>query len=98
MVYFFNFSTWAGKGLYLEDLYIKPEFRGKSIGKNLLAYLANVACDNKCSRFEWIVLDWNEPSINLYKKLGALPMDEWTVFRLAGKKLEALSDCNKLKI
>jgi GNAT superfamily N-acetyltransferase len=98
IVYFFNFSTWTGRGLYLDDLYIRPEFRGKGIGKNLLAYLAKVAVENNCKRFEWVCLDWNEPSIEFYKKLGAVPMDEWTVYRLQGKNLELLGEFNNITV
>jgi GNAT superfamily N-acetyltransferase len=90
-VYFQNFSTFLGKaGLYLEDLFVKHEFRGKGIGKALLLHLAGIARERKCRRFEWAVLDWNTPAIEFYKKLGAMPMDGWTVYRLAGKALEDL--------
>ena len=82
-VYFFNFSTWLGKpGLYLEDLFVKPATRGKGYGRALLQRLARIAGERGCGRMEWAVLDWNEPAIGFYKKLGAKPMDEWTVFRL----------------
>jgi GNAT superfamily N-acetyltransferase len=82
-VYFYNFSTWLGQaGLYLEDLFIKPEERGKGYGRALLIELAKIARDRGCGRMEWAVLDWNEPAINFYRALGAKPMDEWTVFRL----------------
>ena len=82
-VYFYNFSTWLGRpGLYLEDLFIKPEKRGKGYGRALLVELAQIALDRGCGRMEWAVLDWNEPAINFYRTLGAKPMDEWTVFRL----------------
>lgn len=87
-LFFHNFSTFLGRpGIYLEDLYVKPETRGKGYGKMLLAYLAKLAVERNCSRLEWWVLDWNIPSIEFYKKLGAKPMDEWTVFRLTGDKL-----------
>jgi GNAT superfamily N-acetyltransferase len=90
-VFFHNFSTFLGRaGLYLEDLFVRPEFRGKGIGKALLLHLAGIARDRKCRRFEWAVLDWNKPAIEFYKKLGARPMEEWTIFRLAGKALEGL--------
>lgn len=90
-LYFLNFSTFLGKhGIYLEDLYVKPEFRGSGIGKALLLDLAKECERNGYGRFEWSVLDWNEPSIGFYKSLGAVPMDEWTVYRLTGEKLEAL--------
>jgi GNAT superfamily N-acetyltransferase len=82
-VYFFNFSTWLGRpGLYLEDLFVKPDKRGHGYGRALLVQLARIAEERGCGRMEWAVLDWNEPAIQFYKKLGAQPMDEWTVFRL----------------
>ncbi len=82
-LFFHNFSTFIGKpGLYLEDLFVKPELRGNGIGKALLIELAGIARERNCARFEWSVLDWNEPAIQFYKGLGAKPMDEWTVFRL----------------
>ena len=91
-LFFHNFSTFLGKpGLYLEDLYIKPEMRGKGLGKIMLSYLAHLAKERDCGRLEWWVLDWNEPSINFYKSLGAKPMDEWTVFRLTGETLNNLA-------
>jgi len=94
-VFFHNFSTFLGKrGLYLEDLFIKPEFRGKGFGKALLSHLAQIAVDRNCGRFEWAVLDWNESAIGFYKKLSAEPMDEWTVFRLSGEALEKLASTN----
>ena len=92
-LYFFNFSTWRGKaGLYLEDLFVRPEFRGRGYGKLLLSYLANQAQRNDGPRFEWSVLDWNTPSINFYKAMGAKPLDTWTVFRLENKALKDLSE------
>lgn len=82
-VFFHNFSTWLGRpGLYLEDLFVRPDDRGKGYGRALLIHLAKIAADRGCGRMEWAVLDWNEPAIEFYKKLGARPMDEWTVFRL----------------
>ena len=82
-VYFYNFSTWLGRpGLYLEDLFVKPEKRGKGYGRALLVELAKIARDRGCGRMEWAVLNWNEPAIKFYRALGAKPMDEWTVFRL----------------
>lgn len=91
-LYFFNFSTWRGKaGLYLEDLFVRPQHRGKGYGKMLLSYLANQAVEQGCPRFEWIVLDWNQPSIDFYKAMGAKPLDEWTVLRLENEKLQALA-------
>lgn len=96
ILYFYNFSSWEGKGLYIEDFYLKPEYRGLCIVKNIMAYLAKIAKDNDCKRFEWIVLDWNESSINLYKEIGALPMDDWTIYRLSGNKLDELARNNKM--
>src|SRR5437773_12210281 len=82
-VFFHNFSTWLGRrGLYLEDLFVKPDKRGKGYGRALLVELAKIARDRGCGRMEWAVLDWNEPAIKFYRTLGAKPMDEWTVFRL----------------
>ena len=92
-VYFFNYSTWLGKhGLYLEDLYVAPEFRGSGAGKALLKHLAQVALANNCGRFEWSVLDWNEPAIGFYKSIGAEAQDEWVSYRLTGKALAALAE------
>lgn len=88
-LYFYNFSTFLGrKGIYLEDLFVLPEMRGRGVGKKLLQALAAQAVSEGCGRVEWSVLDWNEPAIRFYKSLGALPMDEWTVYRLTGKKLQ----------
>ncbi len=82
-VYFYNFSTWLGRpGLYLEDLFVRPSVRGKGYGRALLERLARIAQERGCGRMEWAVLDWNDPAIQFYKKLGAEPMTEWTVFRL----------------
>jgi GNAT superfamily N-acetyltransferase len=82
-LFFHNFSTFGGKpGIYLEDLYVKPEFRGKGIGKALLKKLIDVAKERNCGRVEWVVLDWNKPAIDFYKKLGAEPMNEWIIYRL----------------
>jgi GNAT superfamily N-acetyltransferase len=92
-LFFHNISTFLGKsGIYLEDLYVMPEARGHGVGKNLLTYLARLARDRNCGRFEWSVLDWNETAINFYKSLGAKPMDEWTVYRLTDQKLEHLAN------
>ena len=92
-VFFQNFSTWLGQpGHYLEDLFVKPEDRGKGYGRALLIQLAKIARDRRCGRMEWAVLDWNEPAIEFYRKLGAKPMDEWTVFRLAGDGIAKLAD------
>ncbi|MBC7088496.1 MAG: GNAT family N-acetyltransferase [Tissierellales bacterium] len=91
-LYFYNFSTFLGKpGIYLEDLYVREEMRGKGIGKTLLAYLAKIAIEEGCGRFEWWCLDWNKPSIDFYLKLGAIPMDEWTVYRMCDEKLVDLA-------
>ena len=82
-VYFYNFSTWLGRpGLYLEDLFVRPSVRGKGYGRALLERLAQIAQERGCGRMEWAVLDWNDPAIQFYRKLGAEPMNEWTVFRL----------------
>jgi GNAT superfamily N-acetyltransferase len=82
-VFFHNFSTWLGQpGLYLEDLFVRPERRGKGYGRALLVHLAKIAHDRGCGRMEWAVLDWNKPAIEFYKKLGATPLDEWKIFRL----------------
>jgi GNAT superfamily N-acetyltransferase len=92
-VYFYNFSTWLGRpGLYLEDLFVKPENRGKGYGRALLVELAKIARDRGCGRMEWAVLDWNEPAIKFYHALGAKPMDEWTVFRLTRDGIARLAD------
>ena len=92
-LFFHNFSTFLGQpGIYLEDLYVKPEMRGKGLGKTMLAYLARLALERKCGRLEWWVLDWNEPALKFYRSMGAIPMDEWTVQRLAGEDLEKLAD------
>lgn len=91
-LYFHNFSTFLGKpGIYLEDLFVKPEARGNGLGQKMLAYLAHLAKKRNCGRLEWWVLDWNDSAIQFYKKIGAKPMDEWTVFRVDGKALEDLS-------
>jgi GNAT superfamily N-acetyltransferase len=91
-VYFFNFSTWTGKhGVYLEDLFVRDSVRGKGIGKALLVRLAAIARGNDCARFEWSVLDWNEPAIGFYKSLGAKAMDGWTVYRVEGAALAELA-------
>ena len=88
-VYFFNYSTWQGrKGLYLEDLYLTPAHRNVGAGKALLQHLARIAVAEGCGRFEWSVLDWNEPALQFYKSIGAWPMEEWVKHRLAGPALE----------
>ncbi|PST26264.1 N-acetyltransferase [Mesorhizobium plurifarium] len=92
-IWFYSYSTWqACKGLYLEDLYVSPEYRGSGAGKALLKHLARTAVAEGCGRFEWSVLDWNEPAIRVYEAIGAEPMSEWTRYRLAGKGLEAFAD------
>jgi GNAT superfamily N-acetyltransferase len=91
-LFFHNFSTFVGKpGIYLEDLYVKPEHRGKGIGKALLVYLAALAKRRGCGRFEWAVLNWNEKAISFYRSLGAKPMNEWTVHRLDGGDLDKVA-------
>jgi GNAT superfamily N-acetyltransferase len=91
-LFFHNYSTFLAKpGLYLEDLFVRPAARGHGVGERLLAYLARLALERGCGRLEWWVLDWNEPAIRFYRKLGAEPMDEWTVHRVTGSALEALA-------
>ena len=92
-VFFHNFSTWLGRpGLYLEDLFVRPEDRGKGYGRALLIQLAKIARDRGCGRMEWAVLDWNEPAIQFYLKLSAKPMHEWTVFRLTRDEIAKLAE------
>lgn len=92
-LFFHNYSTFLGRpGLYLEDLYVRPQARGKGFGRAMLQKLARIAKERNCGRLEWWVLDWNEPAIAFYKKLGAEPMDDWTVFRLTGEALENLAN------
>jgi GNAT superfamily N-acetyltransferase len=91
-IFFHNFSTFLGKkGLYLEDLFVKPEYRGKGFGKKLLLHLVKIAKDRKCGRMEWSVLDWNKPAIEFYESLGAKPMNGWTVYRLDEDNIEVLA-------
>jgi len=91
-IFFHNFSTFLGKpGLYLEDLFVLPEFRSQGIGKALLIHLARLAVERGCGRFEWSVLDWNESAIEFYKRLGAVPLEDVTVFRLVGESLKKLA-------
>ena len=91
-LFFHNFSTFLGRpGIYLEDLFVIPEMRGKGIGQVLLSHLAKIAVDRECGRFEWSVLDWNVDAIRFYERLGARPMDGWTTFRVTGEALEALA-------
>tara|TARA_R110000772_G_scaffold84432_1_gene178215 strand:+ start:742 stop:1215 length:474 start_codon:yes stop_codon:yes gene_type:complete len=88
-VYFYNYSTWLGKnGIYLEDVYVRPPYRNQGIGKALLKYVAKIAVNENCSRFEWAVLDWNTPAIEFYESLGAKAQDEWISYRLSGEKLK----------
>jgi GNAT superfamily N-acetyltransferase len=92
-LFFHNYSTFLGRpGLYLEDLFVRPAHRGKGLGKALLSRLAEIAVERKCGRLEWSVLDWNRPSIEFYKSQGAVPLDEWTVYRVAGEKLDRLAE------
>lgn len=92
-LYFHNFSTFLGRaGIYLEDLYVKPEYRGKGYGKAILKKLASIAVERGCGRLEWWCLDWNKPSIDFYRSLGAEPMDDWTVYRIAGETLTNLAE------
>ena len=94
-VYFYNFSTWLGRpGLYLEDLFVRPNVRGKGYGRALLERLAQIAQERGCGRMEWAVLDWNDPAIQFYRKLGAEPMNEWTVFRLTKEGIGKLAASN----
>lgn len=91
-LFFHNFSTFLAKpGIYLEDLFVRPEFRGRGLGKALLKRLAELAVERGCGRLEWAVLDWNKPSIDFYESLHAKPMSEWIVYRLTGDSLEALA-------
>ena len=91
-IWFLNYSTWLGKaGLYLEDLFVNPEYRGKGLGLELMKTLAKLCVDRGYERFQWWVLDWNEPSINFYKAIGAEAMDEWTVYRLSGSALNSFA-------
>lgn len=92
-LFFHNFSTFLGKGgVYLEDLYIVPDYRGKGYGKATLKRLAEIAVDRGCGRLEWVCLDWNQPSIDFYRSLGAVPMDDWTIYRLEGETLHGLAE------
>ncbi len=92
-LFFHNFSTFLGRaGIYLEDLFVLPEFRGKGYGKALLKKLARIAVERGCGRLEWSCLDWNKPSIDFYLSLGATPMDDWTVYRLTGETLDKMAE------
>ena len=91
-IWFLNYSTWLGKaGLYLEDLFVRPEFRGKGLGMELMKTLAKLCVERGYERFQWWVLDWNQPSIDFYKAIGAVAMDEWTVYRLSGSALKSFA-------
>lgn len=91
-LFFYNYSTWLGRpGLYLEDLFVRPQFRGKGVGKNLLLYLARLAVQENCGRFQWQVLDWNTPSIKFYESLGAGVMKEWLTMRVEGEALKRMA-------
>jgi GNAT superfamily N-acetyltransferase len=95
-IWFLNYSTWQGRhGIYLEDLYVREEFRGRGYGKAMLEHLAGICLERGYGRFQWWVLDWNTPSIEFYRAMGAQSMDEWTVFRVAGPALEALGKSAK---
>lgn len=92
-LFFHNFSTFLGRaGIYLEDLYVKEAYRGRGYGKALLKKLAKIAVERGCGRLEWSCLDWNQPSIDFYRSLGAVPMDEWTVYRATGETLQKLAE------
>lgn len=92
-LFFHNFSTFLGRGgIYLEDLYVKPEYRGRGHGKRLLKKLAQIAVERGCGRLEWCCLDWNQPSIDFYRSLGAVPMKGWTIYRMAGDTLRRMAE------
>ena len=92
-LFFHNFSTFVGRaGIYLEDLFVRPEHRGKGYGKALLRQLAKIAVERGCGRLEWVCLDWNQPSIDFYKSLGAVPMNDWTIYRIAGSRLKEFAE------
>ena len=92
-LFFHNYSTFLGRrGLYLEDLFVLPAYRSRGIGRRLLSHLAGLAIERQCGRLEWSVLDWNEPAIRFYRSIGAVPMDDWTVYRLGGDALDRLAD------
>ncbi|MFV0393306.1 MAG: GNAT family N-acetyltransferase [Coprobacillaceae bacterium] len=95
MLFFHNFSTWVGRGgIYLEDFFVKPEYRKKGYGKALFKRLAQIAMERKCGRLEWACLDWNTPSIEFYKSLGAIPMNGWTTYRLTTTEIENIAEKN----
>lgn len=92
-IFFYNFSTFEGKpGIYLEDLYVRPQYRKLGLGKALIKAVARLAVERDCARYEWACLDWNEPSIRFYKSLGAVPKDEWTIYRVEGEALQKLAE------
>jgi GNAT superfamily N-acetyltransferase len=96
-LFFHNFSTFKGRpGLYLEDLFVKPEMRGRGVGKALLAHLAAIARERRCGRFEWAVLNWNRSAIDFYRSLGAHPLDDWVIFRMTGDALDQLASYAKV--
>jgi GNAT superfamily N-acetyltransferase len=98
-VYFYNFSTFLGRpGIYIEDIFIEPEQRGGGAGKQVLQYLAAKAKREGCGRLEWWVLDWNKPALDFYEKLGAVAMDEWTVYRVTGKALDELANTTQKEV
>jgi GNAT superfamily N-acetyltransferase len=97
-VYFYNFSTWEGvHGVYLEDLFVRPDFRGFGFGSALLRRLAGIATENGCARMEWVVLNWNSPAIKIYQGIGARPQDDWTTYRLTGQQLADLAALDSAK-
>ena len=97
-LFFYNFSTFVGRGgIHLEDLFVKPEFRGKGYGKGLLREIAKLAAEKGCGRVEWTCLDWNTPSINFYLSLGAQQMNEWTIYRLSGDSLRKVSELSTIQ-
>ena len=92
-LYFYNYSTWRGRaGIYLEDIFVKPEFRKRGMGKALLLHLAKLAVEQQCGRFEWAVLDWNKPAIDFYESLGAVRMNEWIPMRAEGEALKKMAE------
>ena len=94
-LFFYNYSTFLCKpGIYLEDIYVKPQYRSKGFGRALMAHIARLARERNCARFEWAVLNWNTPAISVYEKLNAVPMSDWSVYRLSGEALERLANEN----
>jgi len=97
-LFFYNYSTFLGKpGIFIEDIFVKPEFRGRGLGKVLFSFLAKIAVERNCGRLEWSCLDWNKPSIEFYKKQGARPLDEWTTYRITGDRIKKLAEECALK-